>query len=61
VGTASFTIDPSGYAANFEGLVQVIEDLNWTLSGVNSGGAVIAGSGIYTTTTLLLRADQVFT
>jgi len=49
VGTASFTIDPSGYAANFEGLVQVIEDLNWTLSGVNSGGSIVAGSGIYTT------------
>ena len=51
VGTNSFTIDPSGYSWNFEGLVQVIEDLNWTLSGITAGaGSVVAGSGIYTTT-----------
>jgi hypothetical protein len=52
VGTTSFTIDPSGYASNFEGLVQCIEDLNFTLSGVSAGGGVSsiqAGSGIYLT------------
>jgi hypothetical protein len=54
VGTSSFTLDPSGYAANFEGLVQCIEDLNFTMSGITSGGGggttVQAGSGIYFTT-----------
>jgi hypothetical protein len=52
VGTSSFTIDPSGYASNFEGLVQCIEDLNFTLSGISAGGgggAIQAGSGIYFT------------
>lgn len=50
VGTTSFTIDPSGYAANFEGLVQVIEDLNFTMSGITAGGgggSYFAGSGLY--------------
>jgi hypothetical protein len=54
VGTSSFTIDPSGYSWNFEGLVQVIEDLNWTMSGISAGGGgsasgIVAGSGIYIT------------
>lgn len=50
VGTSTFTLDPSGYASNFEGLVQCIEDLNLTLSGISAGGGVSsiqAGSGIY--------------
>lgn len=49
VGTTSFTIDPSGYSWNFEGLVQVIEDLNWTLSGITTA-PVLPGTGIYTST-----------
>lgn len=53
VGTSSFTIDPSGYASNFEGLVQVIEDLNFTMSGITTGGggggSYFAGSGLYLT------------
>lgn len=52
VGTSSFTLDPSGYAANFEGLVQCIEDLNFTMSGITAGGGgtpIQAGSGIYFT------------
>lgn len=53
VGTSSFTIDPSGYASNFEGLVQCIEDLNFTMSGISAGGGggttIKAGSGIYFT------------
>lgn len=54
VGTTSFTLDPSGYASNFEGIVQCIEDLNFTLSGIQTGGGgggpasgVAGGSGIY--------------
>ena len=52
VGTTTFTLDPSGYAPNWEGLVQIIEDLNWTMSGISAGGGgtgsgVSAGSGIY--------------
>jgi hypothetical protein len=54
VGTNSFTIDPSGYASNFEGIVQCIEDLNFTLSGLYANAVVIVsgvvgGSGIYVT------------
>jgi len=61
VGTTTFTIDPSGYASNFEGLVQCIEDLNFTMSGIAAGGgsAVQAGSGIYFTasgTTTVINA-----
>jgi hypothetical protein len=61
VGTTTFTIDPSGYASNFEGLVQCIEDLNFTMSGISAGGgsAVQAGSGIYFTasgTTTVINA-----
>lgn len=56
VGTTSFTIDPSGYASNFEGLVQVIEDLNFTMSGITAGGGgggtvYTAGSGLYLVST----------
>jgi len=53
VGTTTFTLDPSGYASNFEGIVQCIEDLNFTLSGIVAGGGggtasgVAGGSGIY--------------
>ena len=53
VGTSSFTIDPSGYSSNFEGIVQAIEDLNVSLSGIQtlginiSGGVAAPGSGIY--------------
>lgn len=54
VGTTTFTLDPSGYASNFEGIVQCIEDLNFTLSGIVTGGGgggtasgVAGGSGIY--------------
>ena len=57
VGTTTFTLDPSGYASNFEGIVQCIEDLNFTLSGIIAGGGggvggsgVVGGSGIYVTT-----------
>jgi hypothetical protein len=50
VGTTSFTLNPSGYAANFGGIVEALQDLNSTLSGVGGGSAVVAGSGIYTTT-----------
>jgi hypothetical protein len=61
VGTTTFTLDPSGYASNFEGLVQCIEDLNFTMSGLSAGGgsAVQAGSGIYFTssgTTTVINA-----
>jgi hypothetical protein len=54
VGTSTFTIDPSGYASNFEGIVQCIEDLNFTLSGLFASSVVIVsgivgGSGIYVT------------
>jgi hypothetical protein len=61
VGTTTFTLDPSGYASNFEGLVQCIEDLNFTMSGISAGGgsAVQAGSGIYFTssgTTTVINA-----
>lgn len=51
VGTTSFTLNPSGYAANFGGIVEALQDLNSTLSGVQGGGgsSVVAGSGIYIT------------
>ena len=52
VGTSPFTLAPSGYAPNWDGLVQIIEDLNWTMSGISAGGGgggttYTAGSGIY--------------
>lgn len=53
VGTTSFTLNPSGYAANFGGIVEALQDLNSTISGIQSGSgtavgsSVVAGSGIY--------------
>lgn len=50
LGTASFTLNPSGYESNFGGIVAALTDLNATLSGIEGGSSnVVAGSGIYIT------------
>lgn len=51
VGTQSYSRCAVGYPWNFEGIVRALEDLNTTISGIQGGGSnVVAGSGIYTTT-----------
>jgi hypothetical protein len=55
VGTATFTLDPSGYPSNFTGVVRAIEDLNLSLSGVSTQASavvsgLVGGSGVYITT-----------
>lgn len=51
VGTTSYSRCAVGYPWNFEGVVRALEDLNTTISGIQGGGSnVVAGSGIYTTT-----------
>lgn len=50
LGTASFTLNPSGYEPNFGGVIAALTDLNATLSGIEGGSSnVVAGSGIYIT------------
>jgi hypothetical protein len=50
VGTTSYSKCPYGYDANFNGLVRALEDLNTSISGIQGGADVQAGSGIYLTT-----------
>ncbi len=50
VGSVSYTMSPDGYPENFGGVVKALEDLNITISGIQSGSSVVAGSGIYVTT-----------
>ena len=54
VGTTSFTLSPEGYPSNFGGVVSALSDLNSTISGISGGGGgsalIVAGSGIYITT-----------
>jgi hypothetical protein len=50
VGTTSYSRCPVGYPWNFEGIVRALEDLNTTVSGIQGGANIAAGSGIYTTT-----------
>ena len=50
VGTQSYSRCAVGYPWNFEGIVRALEDLNTTISGIQGGANVVAGSGIYTTT-----------
>jgi hypothetical protein len=53
VGTTTYTRCPYGYPSNFEGVVRALEDLNASMSGIQGGGGggsnVVAGSGIYLT------------